>query len=374
MKFTNLKFIEFIPDFLNFIVIFFFIYYFVFRFKIQINFFFYLIFLLILTFIINNAVHWSFFPDQTKYSYLIDSFRNFRLIEFQDKSLSFSVRMSSILMSIIPLPFITTTFSVALINRAIISILIIYFLKNRSCSIFLIYILLFLPSIVIYSSFALREILVLCIALIYFYFFISKKRFWISLFFITILLLIKETIAVIYIVISFFYYIFFVSHLKKIIKLFFTILFSTLVLIFNKVILLNILNMRQGFDSELLNYTSIYTDVTLYPELNSFVPFLKMLLYGLINFLLSPLSTSLTLGKILLFIENLFLYILIIFYLKNLFKINQFKVYFWIVVLLLLSIFIGIIFQNAGTMWRYKLQFLITILFAIDFSKNRKVF
>jgi hypothetical protein len=132
--------------------------------------------------------------------------------------------------------------------------------------------------------------------------------------------------------------------------------------------------MRQGFDSELLNYTSIYTDVTLYPELNSFVPFLKMLLYGLINFLLSPLSTSLTLGKILLFIENLFLYILIIFYLKNLFKINQFKVYFWIVVLLLLSIFIGIIFQNAGTMWRYKLQFLITILFAIDFSKNRKVF
>ena len=374
MKLSNLKYIEFIPDFLNFIIIFFFIYYFVFRFKIKIKFFFYLIFLLILTFIINNAVHWSFFPDQTKYSYLIDSFRNFRLIEFQDESFSFSVRMSSILMSIIPLPFITTTFSVALINRAIISTLIIYFLKNRSCSIFLIYILLFMPSVVIYSSFALREILVLCIALIYFYFFISKKRFWISLFFITILLLIKESIAVIYIVISFFYYIFFVSHFKKIIKLFFTILFSTLVSIFNKEILLNILQMRQGFDSEELNYTKIYTDIIFYPELNSFVPFLQMLLSGLINFFLSPLNNSITLGKIFLFTENLFLYILIICYLQNLFKINKFKFYFWTVVLLLLSTFIGIIIQNDGTLWRYKLQFLVTILFAIYFSKNTKVF
>jgi hypothetical protein len=174
-----------------------------------------------------------------------------------------------------------------------------------------------MPSIVIYSSFALREILVLCTALIYFYFFISKNRFWISLFFISILLLIKSTIAVIFIAISFFYYIFFVSHLKKIIKLFFVILFSTLVLIFNKEILLNILDMRQGFDTEVFNYTRINTDIILFPEFNSFVPFLQMLLYGLINFLLSPLSTSLTLGKILLFIENLFLYILIIFYLKS---------------------------------------------------------
>ena len=374
MKFSTLKFIEFIPDLLNFIIICFFIYYFVYRFKIQIKFFFFLIFLLILTFIINNSVHWSLFPDQTKYSHFIDSLRNIRLIEFQDKTISFSVKMSSILMSIIPLPFITTTFSVALINRVIISTLIIYFLKNRSCSFFLIHILLFMPSIVIYSSFALREILVLSIALIYFSFFISKNRFWISLFFITILLLIKPTIAVIYIIISFFYYLFFVSQLKKKIKLFITILFSAFVLIFNEKILLNILNMRQGFDSELFNYNVINPDVTLYSELDSFFLFLKMLLTGLINFLLSPLNNSITLSKFFLFIENLFLYILIIYNLKNLFKINKFKVYFWTLVLLLLSTLMGIIFQNDGTMWRYKLQFLVTILFAIDFSKNRKVF
>ena len=99
-----------------------------------------------------------------------------------------------------------------------------------------------------------------------------------------------------------------------------------------------------------------------------------MLLTGLINFLLSPLNNSITLSKFFLFIENLFLYILIIYNLKNLFKINKFKVYFWTLVLLLLSTLMGIIFQNDGTMWRYKLQFLVTILFAIDFSKNRKVF
>jgi hypothetical protein len=231
-----------------------------------------------------------------------------------------------------------------------------------------------MPSIVIYSSFALREILVLSIALIYFSFFISKNRFWISLFFITILLLIKPTIAVIYIIISFFYYLFFVSQLKKKIKLFITILFSAFVLIFNEKILFNILNMRQGFDSELFNYNVINPDVTLYSELDSFFLFLKMLLTGLINFLLSPLNNSITLSKFFLFIENLFLYILIIYNLKNLFKINKFKVYFWTLVLLLLSTLMGIIFQNDGTMWRYKLQFLVTILFAIDFSKNRKVF
>jgi hypothetical protein len=231
-----------------------------------------------------------------------------------------------------------------------------------------------LPSIVIYSSFALREILVLCIALIYFYFFIYRKRFLISLIFIITLFLIKPSFGAIYSSISVFYYLFFISNIKNIIKLFITFFILILILIFNEQLLLQLLHIRQGFDSELFGYGDIKPDITLFSETQSLVSLFYTSLMGLINFILSPLSQSLELSKTCLFLENLFLYILIIIYLKKLFKINRLKVCFWVTVLLLMSTFIGIILQNEGTIWRYKLQLLVTILFAIDFSKYKKVY
>lgn len=366
MKFSNLKLIEFVPDVLNIFIILFFIYFFVIRFKINIRFFFYLAFTLVLTVILNLSIHWSFLPDQTKYAQSIYNFRSYHYPELASQY--FTLKISSFFLSLIPVPFVVSTLSVALINRAIISTLIIYFLKNKSCSFFLIYFLLFFPSIIFYSSFALREILILIISLIYFYFFIFKNRFFFSLILIFILSLIKPQLAILYICISFFYWFFFIININKIFKLLVILSTFFLIIFLNQIILISVLKIRQGFDLESFNYGSIKTNLNLFSELQNFSAFIRMLLNGLFTFLLSPLNQAITFSRIFLFIENLFLYILIILYLLNLFRVNKFKCYFWTIVLLLNAIIIGVIFSNDGTMWRYKFQLLITILFTTHFS------
>ena len=129
MKLSNIESYEHIPDFLNILVVFFIFYYFISRFKINKIFLIYLTILLISPLLINDfLISWTMFPDQSKYAQAVYLFRNFEYkILFEKKILSlenqyFSANLASFILSLFPIPFITTIKSIGIINRGIISL------------------------------------------------------------------------------------------------------------------------------------------------------------------------------------------------------------------------------------------------------------
>jgi len=370
MKLTNIQLIEYIPDLLNVSILIFIFKYFIEKFNIKKVVLYYLIVLLIPPFFLNNFLFsWTVFPDQSKYAYFTHYFRNFKNLEiFSYFSSSYA---SSFLLSLVPLPFITTINSIGLLNRSIISALIIFFIKKKACPNFLIYILLFMPSVILYSSLALREILILSTTLMSFYFFFEKK-YKFSVIFLLILFAIKPYFAFIYGSLLIFYYILFIVNIKNIYKLYFFLCLSIVILYFSNKIFFLINQYKFGFESEIYNYkeanTKYYESDKV--DLRSIVNFFYE---GIVAFFLSPINKINKIFGFFLFHETVFLYFILIFSIKYLLKINKFKAIFWIFSLLIFSCILGYVIIGDGTLSRYKFQIIITFLFAMFFSIKKDV-
>jgi hypothetical protein len=97
------------------------------------------------------------------------------------------------------------------------------------------------------------------------------------------------------------------------------------------------------------------------------------ILISAIIFLFSPLSTSEpNLLNSLIFIENLFLIYVKIALLKLIYRENQSKAVFWILVWIIIFTMSGFIVFNAGTIWRYKFVVQMFLVYAMYFSLNNK--
>lgn len=378
MKLSNIELLEHIPDFLNSLVVFFIFYYFISRFKINKVFLIYLAILLICPFLINDFfISWTMFPDQSRYSETVNLFRNFEykiLVEKKVFSLEnqyFPTNFASFIMSLFPIPFITTIKSLGIINRSIISLLILYFVKKKACPGFFIYLLLFTPSIVFYSSLALRETLVLCLSLLYFYFFFQKKYIY-SILYMSILFILKFSLCLIYFFTSILYYIFFIANIRRITKFYTILLMLTLFFIFNEAILLKIYNYKLGFLNEQFGNSFVPKVVLEGSNRYSILYFFFDLISGARNFFLSPIENSKNIYSNLLFFEYICIYLIILFIIVTLYKIDKLKIFFWIVVLFFFSSLIGFVIYNDGTLWRFKIQYLILTSFCMCVSMKKK--
>jgi hypothetical protein len=371
MKLSNIESYEHIPDFLNILVVFFIFYYFISRFKINKIFLIYLTILLISPLLINDfLISWTMFPDQSKYAQAVYLFRNFEYkILFEKKILSlenqyFSANLASFILSLFPIPFITTIKSIGIINRGIISLLILFFVKKKACPSFFIYLLLFTPSIIFYSSLSLRETLVLSISLVYFYFFF-KKNYIYSTLYMSIILLIKYSLGIIYFSISILYYVFFIINVRSITKLIIILLLTILFFIYQEAILDKIYNYKLGFLQEQFSNSVISPIIVESINSRSLLIFFLDLIIGTKNFFLSPIINSKNIYSTLLFFEYICIYLIILFTIFTLYKIDKLKTIFWIVVLFFFSSLIGFVILNDGTLWRFKIQYLILVLFCM---------
>ena len=128
----------------------------------------------------------NYMPDQFKYFRAIVSFRELNF------SLNFEkvVNRAGLLLSIIPLPFITNLFGVAYINKIIHLFLFTYLYRNKYLEGGVIYFFLFYPDILIYSSLALRDTLILTFMLLGTTLLI-KRKFLLSLLIFLLLVFIK---------------------------------------------------------------------------------------------------------------------------------------------------------------------------------------
>jgi len=181
MFLSNLHFLHFIPDIINLIFFLFFLIYFCARYHIKKNIIIILSIFLLTPFLFYFLFPWGLFPDQSKYADIIYDLRNLNY----DKSISFllsnKVDFSSLIYAFFPVPFVTTIISVSLINKGILYAVILYLFNKKKY--FLVNLLLFLPSIIFYSSVALREMLVIGLGITFFYIFLEKKKLLSILFF-----------------------------------------------------------------------------------------------------------------------------------------------------------------------------------------------
>ena len=209
MFLSNLHFLHFIPDIINFLFLLTLLTYLGIKYNIKKNLFIILFIFLFSPFLFYFFFPWDIFPDQSKYANLVYNFRNFSYNKSLSLFLTSRVDFASFLLAFFPVPFVTTIISVGLINKGILYATILYFLKKKKY--FLINLLLFLPSIIFFSSVSLRDMLVISTGIIFFYFFLEKKNYVISFFLAVLFLLIKPHFAILCLGISVAYYIFFIK-------------------------------------------------------------------------------------------------------------------------------------------------------------------
>lgn len=326
----------------------------------------------------------NYFPDQVKYTSAVELFRLNNLkydIDPDTKKkidqdnwfsgnteLKGAVKKSSYFFSFFP--FIITKYdltSIALINFTLFIILIMYLFNNYSLPNYLKYLILFIPSIWIAHSLALKDM-----ALLFFTFFfllnLIKKNYFYSLFFLLFLFLFREKFFYISLI-FYFMYVFYFS-LKKInmtfsFYLFFFFSFIIILLFFEQQIINYINNIRRGYYSENLN-----------ENFKLFNNFYEIFLFFLKNFfniilLLKPVNVQQYISSL----ENIFVYTIAIYFIykKSLLKKDYFI--FLLIFYFFNLFFISVLIDNAGAIYRYKFPveislFLLILTFSYK-SKNR---
>jgi hypothetical protein len=311
-------------------------------------------------FFLNNFLFtWQLFPDQSKYLFIAQSIRD---LEFDNiKNINVTQLLAGIFYSLFPAPFINSYTTLSIISRFffLITLILIYkeYLKKR-----ILFFLFFCPSIILYTSVALRETFIFSF-IILFFFNLEKKRYVYSLICILLLCLLKPEITLMLILALLVSYIFF--GINNNLKIIFLLLNFLTILLLNDNILEIINNRYQGFYYEEFNYfPKKYTD------LGDLIINLPLKIF---YFITSPLFESTNIFRSLQIIENIIIYIYLIFYFKIYYNLNKLKTLYWFFVLFLnLSIY-SLVVVNAGSIARYKITLILFIILSINYSTKKNV-
>ena len=115
----------------------------------------------------------SYMPDQFQYYKVSKGVRSFALDSFSDTS---TVESASWILALIPLPYIETIQSLGFFNRFIVTVLIIWLYSSKNLRGWPLLFIVFYPSLLLYSSLALRDTLVLIFMILPVILFIENRR------------------------------------------------------------------------------------------------------------------------------------------------------------------------------------------------------
>ena len=351
-----------------------------------------------LTPMFGNNIFFDFdvFPDQSKYILNVIIVRDnyFTLIghifggdweSFHDKfnlvmgDVYKPVRYSSLIIASTPIPFIETLRSLGFFSKFIFVAWFIYLItykkKFNQNENYYYYLILISPSILIYSSIALKEIYILIFFHLCMFFILQRKLifFIISLCFLSILrfelLMIVGSFSIVYI---FAFYDFsgnkifrYKNNLSKFLILI-SILIVAIIFIDGSFSLREYLNsfvervnsMKIGYHME----GDITSELNLYSHDFSIIPMIQ----DLFSAILSPtFSKSDSIFLNFFIIENYLLIILFILYLIILSKYNLLKTIFYLIFFLIFNFTVGMFVINDMAIYRYKITMLLPLVLII---------
>ena len=366
---------------------------------VRLRLFLFLIVTAFLPFLINGIVFpISYMPDQLQYFISAYNFRNvtsesvywkesvfwnpMMVTRFEFTRLEFirpdAIHFISFMFAYFPIPFINSVASLAIINRMIYTVMIILSVHYKIIRGKMILFFLLFPGLILYSSIALREMIILALMLGTAYCLIYKRYFFIIPLLIFLFLL-KFQNAIILGTISIFYVMFFGNYYgSKFLKIFFlsSVFFLLILLYFyfqtNLEHLINGLEeLRRYFYAEECRKIKGYWCWDGYKPLD-FSRIYIFIIPTIFDFAFAPLIwESANVFQYLQSFENIFVNLLFILLLYQLFKYNRIKTIFWLVAICFAYGLYGMLIFNFGTLSRFRFPFIVTFIFIISSEINK---
>ena len=310
-------------------------------------------------FILNDVIFpATYMPDQFSYFQKVQQLRHldFELIT------NTKLIASSWMLALIPLPYVETINSLGFFSRLIATGLIIWLYSSKNIRGWPLLFILFYPSFLLYSSLALRDMMVFMFMIMSVVFFIENKRM-LAMLVITPIFFIKFQ--------NFFLIIlFFIVHLyflKGSLFHKYRYIFLSLVL----VILIPFLPLI----IELLDYyrLALYVEdggmVDEYISINSFADFLLLGFQSAPYFLMKPWPwESSNPMQLIQSIENVALLFFLIFIFSRAYRLDRKISIKWFIYLALALGVYGMVVYNYGTAVRYKFPFILIVIIGISYE------
>lgn len=337
----------------------------------QIDLFFLIIFCSTPLFFNNIIFHWGEFPDQKKYVDKAYELRNSFTSSLNSPTNS-NVFYSSLVYSIAPVLSFSSINSIAFVNKILIVSLFVFF-KKKNVNKFFLYSLILYPSIIIYSSLSLREVLIIFFMLISGYYFFQKNYF-IFLISTIMLFLIKEQYAF-FLTISLIFYRYFIQSGQRPLK-FIAFFFISLVcyFLFRNQLFEIVENYRNGFIKEIGGYQEALNGPSYYDSsyLNTDLNYVFKLIFAYLKTFIYPFLSGISLIKTIFFLDNILYSGLFFLNCLILFKHNKKNVCFWLVNYLIVNSIISYISINDMTLLRYKFPWVIFYIFCLSYTCRNK--
>ena len=341
--------------------------------KIQLNLLIFFIFFLSSVFFINGfLMEPGYMPDQDAYLLLMTSIRklNFYFLEEFHLNLSDRTFIASGFMTLVPAIFINSITDIALSQKFLYLITLLYLYKKKTLNNYSFAVLFFLPSIILYTGLALKESLLFSLVSLGFYFSV-KKKFFFSICCYVILAIIKPLVFAMCISFNLFYLIFFHYKIYFNLKI---VLFILIAIIGFLAVLLNIEIINSELNQRRL-IESIYDrklEAPIAVNLTDIKSLSSLFVFSFGNFLFNPnIISSSNLFQFIQSLENLFVLVLLCFNFAFCYRLNKFKAVFWTSFFLIGMFVIGSTVFNAGTLSRWKIEILSYYIFYINYTCSK---
>jgi len=313
-------------------------------------------------FLINEVlVPYTVFWDQSRYVMLTDSIRNSWIYgNFKPQSNEdIKVVLSSYVFALFPILTFNTINSVAFASKGIYFLSLIYInSKIKIKDTFKIF-LLFTPSVLIYSSLSLRDILILSFMLLSFFLIVYEKRYITGLIILSLLLYIKLQNGLITFTSILIYFLYIRILNKNIYKIFILLFILTffLFIFFDEYIFDTFNFYRRGLYLE--EYYQ-YKDLISREYYDNFFPIgynlytLKTIILSFFNFIIAPTFSITNLFHLISSIESFFIIIFCILFFINQYSIDKKLTIFWILLLVIFLAVYSLLPFNDNTIVRYR--------------------
>jgi len=311
-------------------------------------------------FFLNNVLFSpSYMPDQWQYYHVTQSIRSFALDHPKE---SIPVEASSWMLALIPMPYIETIQSLGFFNRLMATILIIWLYSKKNLRGWSLLFVVFYPSLLLYSSLALRDTLVLMFMMMSVIFFLENRRL--------LAVLISLPLLVIKFQNFFLMIVFFVAHLyfsRDSIIYRFRYIFAIIILASIAPFLLSIIEI---LDQSRLN---MYIDDGgyrgAYEHIRTIEDFVIIAIKSAPYFLMKPLPWEA--DSFLTFLqsfENIFVFIFLGYMLVQTSKFDRQIAFKWFIYLFAALSIYGLVVYNFGTAVRYKFPFIVIVIVGMAYE------
>jgi len=315
----------------------------------------------------------SYMPDQLGYfDHVVNLRENFFRFGNGFTPSSMEVTHASTLLSLVPIPFIETVNSVGLANRLIFVGFIVYLYKQKIFPTYVFMFLVLYPSLLLYSSLALRDFLVIALMVLAF-FGIYRENYYQIIFSSVYLILFKVQNFGLIVCFYIFNQIF--NNLKKIKLDDFIVINILLFLIFEFIFKHELENHREYFYWENLKCETCSHEYQNYQQITSYGALFWEYFRAIFYFQIMPLPSEWSKTvHIFQFVENILLIIFMSYAFFRIWLVDKLVAYKWVFNYLFALGLYGLVVFNFGTAARYRFVIPVVVVLAAYIELSQKKF